>query len=218
MKPTAVSLHSQLISLENRARLHGMRQPAPPLLPVFRSRRVGDLLALVLAHPDRSWTLEELADRVQARYQTVTAEVRRLQQADLVSTRSVGRSKLVTANADHPYIAPLTELVVMAFGPPLVIAEEFADVQGIEGLWLYGSWAARHAGISGRPPGDVDVLVVGDVGRDAIYEAARRAERRLGREVNTTIRTARAWKRADDAFATTVKDSPMVAIAGPWAA
>ena len=105
----------------------------------------------------------------------------------------------MTANADHPYIAPLTELVVMAFGPPLVIAEEFAEIQGIEGLWLYGSWATRHAGISGRPPGDVDVLVVGDVGRDAIYEAARRAERRLGREVNTTIRTARAWKRADDA-------------------
>jgi hypothetical protein len=218
MKTATVSLHSQLISPENRARLDDMRQPAPPLLPVFRSRLVGDLLALVLAHPDRSWTLEELADRVQAPYQTVTADVRRLEQADLVSTRSVGRSKLVMANADHPYIAPLTELVVMAFGPPLVIAEEFADVQGIEGLWLYGSWAARHAGIPGRPPGDVDILVVGDVDRDAIYEATRRVESRLGREVNTTIRTARAWKRADDAFATTVKDSPMVAIAGPWAA
>ena len=64
MKPTAVSLHSQLISLENRARLRGMRQPAPPLLPVFRSR-ASEIPRPVLAHPDRSWTLEELADRVQ---------------------------------------------------------------------------------------------------------------------------------------------------------
>ena len=79
-----------------------VRQSAPPLLPVFRSRLVGDLLALILAHPDRSWTLEGLPDRVQTPYQTVTAEVRRLEQADLVSTRSVGPSKLVTANMTTP--------------------------------------------------------------------------------------------------------------------
>lgn len=212
------SLHCRLISLGNGARLSDVRQSAPALLPVLRSRLVGDLLALVLAHPERSWTLDELADRVDAPYQTVTAEIRRLEQADLVSTRSVGRSKLVTANADNPYLRPLTELVTMAFGPPLVVAEEFADVAGIDSLWLFGSWAARHAGTPGRPPADVDVLVVGDVDRDAVYDAARRAEHRLGREVNTTIRTRRAWKRADDAFAATVKDSPMVALPGPWAA
>lgn len=214
----AVSLYCQLISLENRAILGDVRRPAPALLPVFRSRLVGDLLALLLAHPDQSWTMDDLADRVQAPYQTVTAEVRRLEQADLVSTRSVGRSKLITAKTDNAYVRPLTELVVMTFGPPLVVAEEFAGVDGIEGLWLYGSWAARHAGVPGRPPVHVDVLVVGDVDRDDVYDAARRAEHRLGREVNTTIRTARAWRRADDAFAETVKSSPMLAVRGPWAA
>jgi hypothetical protein len=83
-------------------------------------------------------------------------------------------------------------------------------------LLLYGSWAARHAGEPGQAPGDVDVLVIGDVDRDDVYDAARRAERRLGREVNTTIRSAEAWGRADDALATTVKRSPMLALAGPW--
>jgi hypothetical protein len=195
-----------------------VRRPAPPLLPVFRSRLIGDLLALVLAHPERSWTVEDLANRVGAPYQTVTAEIRRLEQAELITTRTVGRSKLISANTDHAYIGPLTELVVMAFGPPLVVAEEFTQVAGIEGLWLYGSWAARYAGVAGRPPADVDVLVVGDVDRDEVYDAARRAEHRLGREVNPTIRTTRAWKRTDDAFAATVKDSPMLALPGPWAA
>jgi DNA-binding transcriptional ArsR family regulator len=195
-----------------------VRRPAPPLLPVFRSRLIGDLLALVLAHPERSWTVEDLANRVGAPYQTVTAEIRRLEQAELITTRTVGRSKLISANTDHAYIGPLTELVVMAFGPPLVVAEEFTQVAGIEGLWLYGSGAARYAGVAGRPPADVDVLVVGDVDRDEVYDAARRAEHRLGREVNPTIRTTRAWKRTDDAFAATVKDSPMLALPGPWAA
>lgn len=213
-----LSLHYPLISLENRATLAGVKLPAPPLLPVFRSLLIGDLLALVLAHPERSWTMEDLADRVRAPYPTLTAEIRRLEHANLITTRFVGRSKLITANTDHPYVGPLTELVVMAFGPPVVVAEEFAKVAGIEGLWLYGSWAARHAGVAGRPPADIDVLVVGDVDRDEVYDAARRAEHRLGREVNPTIRTTRAWKRADDAFAATVKDSPMLALPGPWAA
>jgi hypothetical protein len=195
-----------------------VRSPAPPLLPVFRSRLVGDLLALVLGNAERSWTLDELADRVRAPYQTVTAEVRRLEEAELLTTRTVGRSKLVAANVDHPYIGPLTELILMSFGPPLVIAEEFAEIAGIEGLWLFGSWAARHAGAPGRPPADVDVLIVGTVDRDEVYDAAQRAEHRLGRPVNTTIRTSRSWNRADDAFAATVKERPMLALPGPWAA
>ena len=162
-------------------------------------------------------TLDELAARVDAPYQTVTGEVRRLEQAGLVAATTVGRSKLVTANDASPYLRPLTELVLMAFGPPLVVAEEFAGVEGIEKLFLYGSWAARQVGEPGRSPGDVDVLVLGKVDRDDVYDAARRAERRLGREVGTTIRSSRAWDRADDAFAATVKASPMLELPGPWA-
>lgn len=44
----------------------------------------------MLAHPERTWTLDEPAGGVGAPHQTVTAEVRRLEQADLVNTRSVG--------------------------------------------------------------------------------------------------------------------------------
>jgi hypothetical protein len=64
----------------------------------------------------------------------------------------------------------------------------------------------------------VDVLIVGTVDRDEVYDAAQRAEHRLGRPVNTTIRTSRSWNRADDAFAATVKERPMLALPGPWAA
>jgi DNA-binding transcriptional ArsR family regulator len=195
-----------------------MRTPAPALLPVFRSRLVGDLLALILTQPERSWRLGELADRLGVPYQTVTGEIRRLEQAGLVTITTVGRSKLVTANTASPYAGPLTELTAMAFGPPMVLGEEFAPVAGIEALYLYGSWAARHSGTAGAAPADVDVLVVGHVDRDEVYEAARRAERRLGREVNAMIRSPEAWEGGDDAFTTTLKSSPLVRIPGPWSA
>ncbi|HEY6274746.1 MAG TPA: hypothetical protein VIX86_00300 [Streptosporangiaceae bacterium] len=189
-----------------------MRTEAPALLPVFRSRLQGELLALVLADPNTEWTVDDLAERTGHPYQTVANEVRRLQTADIVRARSVGRSKLLSANTDSPYFRPLAQLALMAFGPPLVVEEEFTPVDGIERIFIFGSWAARYAGESGPAPRDVDVLLVGAPDRDAAYEAARRAERRLGREVNVIIRGPKEWHAAGDGFTRQLHSSPLLEI------
>ena len=84
----------------------------------------------------------------------------------------VGRTKLFAVNTANPYVRPLSELVLMAFGPPLVIAEEFAQVAGVERVFIYGSWAARFEGEPGPTPNDIDVVVVGTPERDDVYDAA----------------------------------------------
>ena len=187
-----------------------MRSPAPALLPLFRSRLQGELLALLLVDPDREWTLHDLEERTGAPYQTVVSEIRRLTDAALLAAHTVGRTKIVQANPSTPYLAPLTQLVLMSFGPPLVIDEEFAGVAGIEELFIYGSWAARYHGAAGPTPRDVDVMLIGTAPRDDVYEAASRSERRLRRDVNVTMRTAAQWADADDGFSRQVKDSPKV--------
>ena len=188
---------------------------APPLLPVFRSRLQGELLALVLADPSRSWTVDELSQRTGHPYQTVAAEVRRWEDIGVILVSVLGRTKLLRTNGDNPYVRPLTELVLMAFGPPLVIGEEFEPVAGVERLYIYGSWAARYEGEPGPTPNDVDVLVVGRVNRDDVYEAAQRAQVRLGREVNTTIRTRLQWETATDGFTEQLRTTPIVELPYP---
>lgn len=189
-----------------------MPAEAPPLLPVFRSRLQGEILALTLPDPDREWTVDELAERTGEPYQTVAAEVRRLQGAEVLNATTVGRTKLLTANRESPYLLPLSQLATMAFGPPTVIADEFDPVEDIEAIFIYGSWAARYEGESGPSPKDIDVLVLGKPDRDEVFDAARRAERRLGREVNVTQRTRRQWELAGDGFAEQVRTSPMVEV------
>jgi hypothetical protein len=189
-----------------------VRTAAPALLPVFRSRLQGEVLALVLADPGVEWTVDDLAGRTGQPYQTVGSEVRRLQDAELVVARSVGRTKLVRANAENPYFRPLAQLALMSFGPPLVVGEEFASLEGVSQILIYGSWAARYAGESGPAPRDVDVLLVGAPDRDAAYEAARRAEQRLGREVNVTIRSVQQWRSASDGFTKQLRSSPLLEI------
>lgn len=182
------------------------------MLPVFRSRVQGEILALTLPDPDREWTIDELADRTAEPYQTVATEARRLEQAGLLAATTVGRTKLLRANRESPYLRPLAQLATMAFGPPTVIAEEFDPVDGIDAIYIYGSWAARYEGEPGTSPQDIDVLVLGKPDRDDVFDAARRAERRLGREVNVTQRTSRQWETATDGFAEQVRASPMVEV------
>jgi predicted nucleotidyltransferase len=102
-----------------------------------------------------------------------------------------------------------------AFGPPTVIAEEFATVDDIEAIYIYGSWAARYEREAGPSPQDIDVLVLGRPDRDDVFDAAQRAQQRLGREVNVTQRTRRQWETATDGFTEQVRSAPMIEVPYP---
>jgi predicted nucleotidyltransferase len=184
-----------------------MQVEAPPLLPLLRSPVQAELLTLVLLNPEQEWTISELARRVGTHVSTALREVARAEEAGVLSTRLVGRSRLAKA-APSPLTGPLTDLLLRSFGPAQVVGEELCGVAGIEAVYLFGSWAARHAGEPGRAPADIDVLVLGQPDRDALDEAAQRAGERLAREVNVTIRSPQWWRAGTDGFHEQVTSRP----------
>ena len=188
-----------------------MQSPSPQLLPLLRSALQGEILALILVNPEQEWSLTDIATRVGASVSTAQREVTRAEEAGVVISRRVGNTRLVRA-LPSPITEPLTELLLRSFGPPQVVAEEFAPVSGVEGLYLFGSWAARYAGTPGRAPADLDVLVIGRPDRDEIDDAAERARHRLGREVNVTIRSVEWWRDGADGFHAEVTTRPLVTI------
>lgn len=191
--------------------LQVMQSSPPRLLPLLRSALQGEILALILLNPEQEWSLTDIANRVGASVSTAQREVTRAESAGVVVSRRVGNTRLVRASPS-PITEPLTELLLRSFGPPQVVAEEFAAIAGIEGLYLFGSWAARYAGIPGRAPADLDVLVVGQPDRDDVDDAVERARHRLGREVNVTIRSAHWWRDGTDGFRTEFAARPLIPI------
>ena len=174
-----------------------MRSNAPALLPIFRTQTQGEILALVLDQPEREWTVSELATATGAALTSVQSEIARLESCELLISRKVGRTRLVRANTKNPITAPLTQVVLLSFGPKVVIAQEFAPLPA-EHIIIFGSWAARFAGIAGETPEDIDVLIVSDsVKRADVYAAAERAQEKLGRQVNPVIRSTAAWQSPD---------------------
>jgi DNA-binding transcriptional ArsR family regulator len=182
------------------------------LWPLFRSRHQADILAWLYLHPDDEHTATALAHRFGVALTTVHREMQRLVDAGLVRDREVGRSRLYRAATDHRAAAPLAQLLALTFGPQTVIEDEFVGIDGVAGIYIYGSWAARYNGAAGRPPSDVDVLIVGTAARADIYAAADVAQERLGLPVNPTIRTVDQWEHPSDALVTQIKTSPLVTI------
>lgn len=169
-----------------------MKGPAP-LAPILRSAAHGRIFARVLVDPDARYGLTDIAGWSGTSVPTVQREIDRAEQAGIVATEKVDPTRLVRANHAHPLYGAVRRLILANAGPPAVVAEEFASTDGAETVLLFGSAAARYCGEPGRGANDIDVLVIGKPGRDAI-DAAERAERRIGLPVQATVRTRTQWE------------------------
>lgn len=187
-----------------------MKVAPPPLLPLLRSATQARLLAAILLDPETERTVTELAQIVRTSLPTATREVRRAEDADIVTSRLVGGTRLVRAQTSAPLYRPLAELLLLTFGPEHVLRELLSTVAGIEEAHLFGSWAARYHGEPGQRPRDVDLLVLGEPDAMALEGAVAEAERQLRQSVDVTVRSLNAWREGTDPFLAFVRDRPLV--------
>lgn len=189
------------------------RAGTPALLPILRSQQQGEILATVLGSPDGEFSVADLGRLTGVAYPSVHREVERAERAGILRSRRIGNVRLVRANTSSPYFEGLAAILVRAFGPPAVLGAALAQIDGIEAAYLFGSWAARFTGQEGeRPVNDLDLLVLGDPDRNELFEATAQASRRLGREVQVTIREPDWLSDGDGPFRDTVNSRPLVAV------
>lgn len=182
------------------------------LLPLLPSRATGALLALLYLHPDRDYSLAEAGALIGASPKVMHTEADRLVAAGLVREVRRGRARLLSAETSGPVSRALTDLLAVTYGPLPVLTDLLSEVAGVEQAYIYGSWAARYLGEPGFVPNDVDVLVVGIADADELYDVARKAERRLERDVNINLISPHYWDAPDpaDSFMRHVRERPLV--------
>lgn len=145
----------------------------------------------------------------------VHREVTRLLDGGVLVERTVGRSRLVRANVDYPLLRPLTEMVQAGYGPVRVLSDLLRNQRGVREAYIFGSWAARRAGVSGPPPRDIDLVVVGDATQRELHALAAMATKDLGQDVNITRVDPAAWLDQTNAFVKTIRSRPMTPIPVP---
>ena len=155
-----------------------MRTAAPAILPLFRSEMQLRLLALLLLQPERSWTLDGLAETLGAPRSSVHRELERAERAGLVRREAASRPHNFIAATEESMFEPLSTLLQRSVG----IEEELRAAlrkPGVEAAVIHGSWVSGHR----RPDSDVDVLVVGD----ASLRELRRVVRPIGQSAGRII-------------------------------
>lgn len=187
-----------------------------PLLPLFRSDTQLGVLTELFCGRDEELMISELAERIGLPLSSVAREVHRLEEAGVVRVRKRGRAQFVAPNRDLSWSEPLTDLLDRSAGPAAALTEAFASVGDIEGLWIFGSWAARHHGTAGAVPHDIDVVVVGSPSALAVSRAAHVAERRTHVPVNAITVDPADWAAPEpESFLANIKAGPLVMLIEP---
>lgn len=195
-------------------RFVNLKTSVPNVTPIFRSDVQFRVLGELFAMPGAEYAVGDLAARIGHPRPTVSHEAARLVEAGLVVRRPDGRKSLLSANMDTIISQELHALLRKCHGAVPALREAFS-LPGVAYVGIYGSWAARAGGERGPLPNDIDVLVIGDLDHEQLWDTTARLSRDLGVEVNAILRSSpEKWTGDDTPFATGVRAGAMIDVVG----
>lgn len=180
---------------------------------LFRSDTQQALLALLYLDAEVAGsgaTVRELARRIGVSEASVSREVSRLVAIGAASERRAGNQRIVGPGRDSQLTHHLAGLLRATVGPEVVLRRLLAGRNDVARAAIYGSYAARAAGEPGPVPGDVDLLLIGDIPFEDAYDLAHRASVETGMEINPLVRTVTEWETDESGFAAEVDRGPTI--------
>ena len=174
----------------------------------------GNVLAATLTQPDKWWYLSELAEFLRTTPSSLQRELKALVNSGILQRRREGTRIYFKAETQSPLFPELRGLLEKTAGLLPTLQQALEPLKDrINCAFVYGSVARRQE----HALSDVDLLVIGVVGQAELAPAVRKAERRLGREVNVisfSISEFRKKVAANDHFLSEVLRSPKEFVKG----
>jgi len=177
------------------------------LTALFPRVRQG-VLAATLTQPEKWWYLSELATRLGTGPSSLQRELGSLVASGILVRRRDGTRAYFKAETKSPVFRDLQQLFEKTFGLVPVLEQILSPLEHkIQCAFVYGSVArSREHAMS-----DVDVMVIGEAGLADLSTGLRKAEERLGREVNVTVYSPKEFRqkaKSRDHFLTAVLRGP----------
>ncbi|MCD6361999.1 MAG: nucleotidyltransferase domain-containing protein [Armatimonadetes bacterium] len=139
------------------------------------------VISHICAHPDELIVAADLARELDAGATAVSRELARLCELGMLrEAKPIGRARPYTLVEDFPLLPGLRSMCMYATGVVAALREAFAEEDGIEVAFIFGSLARGDD----RPDSDVDVIVVGDIDGIELVRLTRPVSRESGREIN----------------------------------
>jgi predicted nucleotidyltransferase len=157
-----------------------VEDPAAGLFP--KTRRA--VLALLYGHPGERFYLRRIVNETGLAIGQVQRELQVLSGAGVISRREEEGRVYFQADEQCPIHQELRGIVRKTMGAAAAIHESLRPLERrIRAAFVFGSTARGEE----TAASDVDLMVVGDVSFAGAAEAVRKAEQRIGREVNLVV-------------------------------
>lgn len=149
---------------------------------LFPGLRQG-ILTATFTQSTKWWYLSELAGFLHTSPSSLQRELAVLVEGGILKQRREGTRKYFKAETQSPIFADLQRIFEKTAGlVPMLRASLKSFDKSIACAFVYGS-VARHEEGAGS---DVDLMVIGETGLAELSPILRKAENRLGREINIT--------------------------------
>ncbi len=183
------------------------------LLPdILSSRARAEIFRLLFGISADELHVREIERRSGLAIRTVSQELKKLEDMDLVTARRDGNRLYYSANRSHPLHSDIRNLVMKTIGLVGILNEALTGAP-ISVAFVFGS-VARGAEDARS---DVDLMIIGSTGLRGVSNLLAGVSERIGREVNPHVMSPEEFgkrRRAEDHFLERVIGSPKLFVVG----
>ena len=184
------------------------------LQKLFTSRTRVKLLTLFMMNPGREMYVREIARNTKENINAIRRELANLEGIGLLKSERRGNSKYYIVNKKMPIYDELASIILKTEGVAKELQESLIAMN-VEKAFVYGSFANRKAGMDS----DIDVFIIGDedVNEDELIIKIRELEKKLSREINYVLFTAKEFeerRKSRDPFVLNVLREPKIMLIG----
>lgn len=155
--------------------------------------RIKILMRLFL-NPKRHAYLRELAKEFNASPSQVRDELRQLNNAGFLESTKNGRQIQYQANKKHPLFHELQSMVQKALGMDRILDSILDRLGNLEEAYLIDDYA------EGKDTGIIDLVLVGDIDQNNLFDLVRKTERYIDRKIRTLVLNSEEWKHLQKTF------------------
>jgi len=171
------------------------------------------LLAYFYSNRSARVYVRQLASSLGVDSTNLSRELARLEREGLLQSEIEGRQRYYRVNTQYPYLKAVFSLLQGTVGVVPTLKSALHHVQGIDGAYLYGSFAKNEEDASS----DIDLLIIGRPDANDLAKEVSKLEKNLNREVSYTVLKPQELKRklaAHDPFLTDVWQGKRIELIG----
>jgi len=182
-------------------------------LYITKSKIRRDLLALFFTNPSQKYYLRELQRILGYSAGSIRRELLRFQKDSLFNTEKVGNLLYYSLNINHPLHEELKSIVSKTVGIEGSLRKILSSIKEIKISFIYGSFASK----THKSASDIDLMIIGNPDISSLNEKIAKLEKKLKREINTTLYSSEEYKskkKAKSGFILDLIKNPKIILIG----